>query len=149
MSVSQLTGGGRMGTSWQASAVRSVGTAGGYTGCMPRYIVNKDAVRHARALIDDGKYDAEASWSEAAPSTDDANEELKDEDWKGFAEWHLGINPDANEKTKKRYAFPYGDFERVIRSALIHAKQRASQNDHADVEKAADELLQYLDDKRS
>lgn len=45
--------------------------------------------------------------------------------------------------------FPYGDFKQVNRAALIHAKQRAAQNDHDEIEKAADELLQYLDDKSS
>ena len=44
--------------------------------------------------------------------------------------------------------FPYGDFTTVNRAALIHAKQRASQNDHPEIERAADELLQRLDAKR-
>jgi hypothetical protein len=47
--------------------------------------------------------------------------------------------------TKGRYGFPFGDFRKVNRAALIHAKQRASQNDHHDLAKAADELLQRLD----
>ena len=36
----------------------------------------------------------------------------------------------------------------VITAALIHAKQRASQNDHGEIEEAADDLLQRLDAKR-
>ena len=54
---------------------------------------------------------------------------------------------ETEEETKGRYAFPYGDFTKVNRAALIHAKQRASQNGHDAVEKAADELLQHLDTK--
>jgi hypothetical protein len=61
----------------------------------------------------------------------------------------LAIDPDASDGTKGRVAFPYGDFKKVNRAALIHAKQRASQNDHAEIEKAADELLQHLDAKRA
>ena len=37
----------------------------------------------------------------------------------------------------------------MIRSGLIAAKQRAAQNDHDAVEKAADELLDRLDSARS
>jgi len=40
-------------------------------------------------------------------------------------------------------------FTKVNRAALIHAKQRASQNDHDEITKAADDLLKRLDSKRS
>lgn len=40
----------------------------------------------------------------------------------------------------------FGDFSVVNRPALIQAKQRAAQNDHPEVEKAADQLLSELDD---
>ena len=55
----------------------------------------------------------------------------------------------ASEETKDRYGFPYGDFRRVNRAALIHAEQRASQNGHDAVEMAASELLDHLDGVRS
>ena len=115
---------------------------------MPSYDVNRDAVRHARELIDAGTYDDTTEWSDAAPSTEQGNEVLEKKGWDEFAAWHLAVDPDANEETKARYAFPYGDFRTVNRAALIHAKQRASQNDHDEVEKAADDLLQRLDAKR-
>src|SRR5689334_20776150 len=116
---------------------------------MPNYAVNEEAVKHARKLIDDGQYDDTTEWSEAAPSADDANKEIDKDSFEEFARWHLGINKDASEQTKGRYAFPYGDFKKVNRAALIHAKQRASQRDHDAVEKAADELLQHLDEQRN
>ena len=40
------------------------------------------------------------------------------------------------------------DYAKVNRAALIHAKQRAAQNDHDEIEKAADDLLERLDKKR-
>ena len=116
---------------------------------MPNYDVNKDAVRHARSLIDAGTYDAETEWSEAAPSTDDENDLIESKGYDGFGAWHLAVDPSASEETKGRYAFPYGDFRKVNRAALIHAKQRAAQNDHDAIEAAADELLEHLDEKRS
>jgi hypothetical protein len=115
---------------------------------MPDYEVNKDAVEYAEKLIDQGKVDDETPWSDAAPSTSDSNEELDDEGYEGYGRWHLAIDRDASENTKGRYRFPYGDFSTVNRAALIHAKQRAAQNDHPDIEKAADRLLQRLDAKR-
>jgi len=116
---------------------------------MPRYQVNQEAVEQARRLIDAGTYDDDTSWSQAAPSSADGNDELDDGGWDDYARWHLAVDPDASEHTKKHYHFPYGDFTTVNRSALIHAKQRASQNDHPEIERAADDLLQHLDRRRS
>jgi hypothetical protein len=115
---------------------------------MPDYEVNKNAVAQARKLIDAGSYDDETEWSDAAPSTDEENAEIERSGYDGYGAWHLAVDPNASEETKGRYTFPYGDFSKVNRAALIHAKQRASQNDHHAIETAADELLQRLDEKR-
>ena len=115
---------------------------------MPEYRVNRAAVTKARQLIDDGEFDDTTDWSDAAPDADAENDFIDQHGYDGFAAWHLAENPDAGEETKGRYAFPYGDLRVVNRQALIHAKQRASQNDHHEVEKAADDLLQRLDAKR-
>jgi hypothetical protein len=112
---------------------------------MPHYLVNDAAVQHANALIDEGHVDTETEWSEAAPSTDEENEVIDKHGYEGFGRWHRGVDKGASENTKSRYGFPFGDFRNVNRAALIHAKQRASQNDHAALAKAADELLQRLD----
>ena len=116
---------------------------------MPTYRVNEDAVAQARKLIDAGKYDDSTEWSDAAPSADDGNAEIEKHGWEGYAAWHLAIDPDATEETKGRHKFPYGDFATVNRAALIHGKQRAAQNDHAEIEQAADELLTYLDERHA
>jgi hypothetical protein len=115
---------------------------------MTTYRVNKDGVAKARELIDSGKYDDTTEWSDAAPSADDENAEIDKHGYDGFGAWHLAVDSDASEETKGRYKFPYGDFAKVNRAALIHAKQRAAQNDHDEIEKAADRLLQHLDEKR-
>ena len=108
----------------------------------------RTAWRRRAKLIDAGKYDDDTEWSDAAPSADDENAEIDKHGYDGFGAWHLAIDPDASEETKGRYRFPYGDFAKVNRAALIHAKQRAAQNDHDEIEKAADRLLQHLDEKR-
>ena len=115
---------------------------------MPTYRVNEDGVAKARDLIDAGKYDDATEWSDAAPSAEDENAEVEKHGYEGFGAWHLAIDPDASEETKGRYRFPYGDFSKLSRAALVAAKQRASQNDHVEIEKAAGRLLEHLDVKR-
>lgn len=116
---------------------------------MTTYRVNKAGVAKARKLIDAGTYDDSTEWSDAAPSSAEQNKEIEQHGYTGYGEWHLGIDTEASEETKGRFGFPYGDFTKVNRAALIHAKQRAAQNDHDEVTDAADELLQHLDEKRS
>ena len=115
---------------------------------MPDYDLNSAAVAHARRLIDAGTFDDSTGWSDAAPSADDGNAQIEEHGWDGYAVWHLAVDPEAGEETKKRYSFPYGDFSKVNRAALIHGKQRASQNGHDEIEQAFDDLLQRLDAKR-
>jgi hypothetical protein len=115
---------------------------------MPSYRVNQAGVRHARELIDAGDYDDTTEWSEAAPSTAERNEEIEDAGRGEWSRWYLAEDTDAGEGTKARFRFPYGDFAKVNRAALIHAEQRAAQNDHADIAKAAKDLLEHLDAKR-
>jgi hypothetical protein len=116
---------------------------------MPNYRVNKEGVAQARKLIDAGTYDDDTEWSDAAPSADAENAEIEKHGYDGYGAWHLAVDPDASEETKKRYAFPYGDFSRVNRAALIHGKQRAVQNDHDEIAEAADDLLQRMERARS
>jgi len=112
---------------------------------MTSYRVNRAGVDRARELIDAGTVDVDTEWSQAAPSAAEENTQIERHGHDGFGAWHLAVDPDAAEDTKKRYAFPFGDFRRVNRAALIHAKQRAVQNDHAAIADAADDLLQRLD----
>ena len=112
---------------------------------MAKYKVNDEGVALARKLIDDDKVDTETDWSDAAPSTDEENSHIDEHGYAGYGEWHLAIDTEASEETKSRYGFPYGDFSQLNRAGLIHAKQRASQNDHDDVVQAASQLLERLD----
>lgn len=118
----------------------------GYLPPMTSYRVNDDGVAKARSLIDAGQYVLESSWSDEQPSASEENADIERHDVDQFGEWHLAIDTGASEGTKDRFGFPYGDFRRVHRSALIAAKSRAAQNGHDDVAHAADELLERLDD---
>jgi hypothetical protein len=115
---------------------------------MTTYRVNKAGAAKARELIDAGKYDDSTEWSDAAPSADEENRYIDKHGYDGYGEWHLALDTEANDETKDRYGFPFGDFRKVNRAALIHAKQRAAQNDHDAVAKEADALLERLDAQR-
>jgi hypothetical protein len=112
---------------------------------MASYDVNPDAVEHAEQLIDAGKYVLDSDWGEVQPRAADQNDFLDAHDWDEYARWHLGLTEGANDDTKARYAFVYGDFEKVHRTGLIACVYRASEWRHKDVELAAHDLLQRLD----
>lgn len=112
---------------------------------MAKYTLNTGAVAHARELIDARQYVLDSDWGDVQPSAADENEFLKKHSWDQYASWHLGLTEGANDETKARYAFVYGDFRRVHRTALIACVYRASEWRHKDVELAAHELLQHLD----
>ena len=112
---------------------------------MSNYQVNQAAVEKISSMIDANQYVLDSAWSEAQPSTDRENEYREQHGWEEFGQWHLAIDTTASEQTKDRYRFICGDFQRVHRSGLIAAKQRAAQNDHTAIANIADELLQKLD----
>lgn len=109
--------------------------------------VNDKAVKKAQSLIKSHHYTMDSDWSTAKPSSDEENKFLQKHGWEAYGEWYLAIDNHANEETKDRYNFPYGDFKRVHRSGLIAAKQRAAQNHYTEIEQAADQLLALIDKK--
>jgi hypothetical protein len=116
---------------------------------MASYSINEHAVARARQLIDAHQYVLESVWADAQPSTEDENEFLESHSWDDFAEWHLGLTDGANDHTKARYGFVYGDLRRVHRVGLIACQYRAAEWRHKDIELAAHDLLQHLDSTRA
>jgi hypothetical protein len=114
---------------------------------MARYELNDRAVTRARRLIDARQYVLDSDWGEVQPRADDENAYLRRHSWAEYAEWHLGLTEGANDETKARYAFVFGDFRRIHRSGIIACHFRAAEWRHKAVELAAHELLQYLDER--
>ena len=112
---------------------------------MASYTVNPDAVAHAERLIDARRYVLDSEWGDVQPKAPAENAYLEKHSWEEYAAWHLGLTEGANDETKARYAFVYGDLRRVHRSGLIACVYRAASWRHKDVERAAHELLQRLD----
>ncbi|WP_405063261.1 hypothetical protein OG474_16940 [Kribbella sp. NBC_01505] len=114
---------------------------------MAKYEVNDAAVEHARKLIDARQYVLDSDWGAVQPHADAQNAFLGKHSWADYSAWHLGLTEGANDETKARYAFVYGDLRRIHRSGLIACVYRASEWRHKKIELAAHELLQRLDDK--
>jgi hypothetical protein len=104
---------------------------------------------HAKKLVKDGKFvvDGRDDWSEHQPSTQSENEFIRDHGIGEYGKWHLGIDDEKPKETKGHYKFPYGDFEKVHRCAVLTAESRAGQYKYFDVERAAAHLHGMLDAK--
>ena len=112
---------------------------------MGKYIVNPEAVAHAKELIDARRYVLRSDWGARQPRAEAQNAFLQRHSWEEYAGWHLALTESAQDETKARYAFVFGDFRRVHRSGLIACVYRASEWRHKAVELAAHDLLQHLD----
>jgi hypothetical protein len=112
---------------------------------MASYSLNEPGVAQARALIDARQYVLESDWGSVQPRADTENAYLDRHTWEEYAAWHLGLTDGAQDATKARYAFVYGDFRRVHRMGLIACMYRAAEWRHKEVELAAHDLLQHLD----
>lgn len=111
------------------------------------YAVNEAGLERARRMIEARQYVLNSDWGESQPYADDENRYLRSHSWDEFASWHLGLTEGANDGTKARYAFVFGDFRRVHRSGIIACHFRAAEWRHKAIELAAHDLLQLLDRK--
>jgi len=114
-------------------------------GAVASYTVNPDAVARAERLIRNRQYVLDSDWGQVQPGAAEQNAYLEHHSWEEYADWHLALTDGATDGTKARYAFVYGDFRRVHRTALIACVYRASEWRHKQVELAAHDLLQLLD----
>ena len=112
---------------------------------MATYTVNERGVARARRLIETRQYVLRSDWGTVQPRAADENAFLASHSWEEYAEWHLGLTYGAPDETKARYAFVYGDFRRLHRMGLIACHYRAAEWRHKEIELAAHELLQLLD----
>jgi len=113
------------------------------------YTVNKHGIAKARQLIDAHQYRVRSRWADVQPRAAEQNTFLKSHGWDDYASWHLALTDDATDETKARYAFVFGDFQRLHRMGLIACYYRAAEWEHTDVMLAAHKLLLYLDKSRA
>ena len=109
--------------------------------------LNGSGARHAQALIREGKTvaDERDDWSEHQPPAEAENRFIERHGMAEYGKWHLGIDDEKSRGTKARYTFPYGDFSKVHRCALLAAESRAGQYKYRDIELAAAHLHGAID----
>jgi hypothetical protein len=109
--------------------------------------LHRTGYAHARELVDQGKVtrDERDDWSDHQPSAEEESEFIRRHGLDEYGKWHLGVDPKESRETKAHYKFPYGDFKRVHRCAVISAESRAGQYKYLDIEKAAKHLLELID----
>lgn len=103
----------------------------------------KDLINHGRVVAD-----GRGAWRGHQPSATEENEFIRVHGFGEYVKWHLGIDYRYGENTKRRYRFPYGDFENVHRCALLAVKSRAAEYNHHDIEDTAVQLMEIISLKK-
>jgi hypothetical protein len=109
--------------------------------------LNERGYEHAKRLVADRRavMDMRDRWSEHQPSPQQENRYIEENGIDEYARWHLGIDERQSAASKRRYRFPYGDFETLHRCAVLAAESRAGQYKHFEIERAAAHLHGMLD----
>jgi hypothetical protein len=109
--------------------------------------LNKRGFEYAKTLVEEGRVviDDRDAWSEHQPSAQEQNAFIERHGFGEYGKWHLGIDSSEPEDTKGHYKFPYGDFKKVHRCALLSAESRAGQYKYLDIENAVAHLHGMLE----
>ncbi len=113
---------------------------------MASYTVNECAVEKAKRMIESRQYVLNSQWGDVQPDAAAENAYLESHSWDEYGEWYLGLTEGPSDESKARYAFVYGDFRRLHRTGIIACHYRAAEWRHKEIELAAHELLQLLDE---
>lgn len=108
-------------------------------------ILNNAAFETAKELIAQGNFDKKTDWFSAKPTAEEEDHYIEENGWESYGHWFLAINTETDVHLKHHFEFPFGDFKIIFRSALIAIKKRAAQFHHEDIENAADELINLMD----
>jgi hypothetical protein len=109
--------------------------------------LHQSAYEYAQKLIRNRQYvlDQRGDWSDHRPARSAENRFIAEHGRAAFGKWHLGEDREQAEDSKRRYKFPYGDFQNVHHCAVLFAESRASQGKYTDIELAAARLHEMLD----
>lgn len=113
--------------------------------------LNEDAFAFATKIIKEGHFiaDHKGAWTGHRPSIDEESEFIRLHGFATYAKWHLGIDKRFPKRTKRRYKFPYGDFNDAHRCGLLAVKARARQYGYLEIENAATKLERLIEQSKS
>jgi hypothetical protein len=97
-------------------------------------------IKNRQCVVDDGQ-----RWTEHRPSKRSQKRLIEDHGRAEYRKWHLGEEDEEKEDSRKRYKFPYGDFQKVHLCAVVSAQSEASRQDHWEIEAAAAHLRGMLE----
>ena len=107
---------------------------------------NPSGIAHANELIASGDIINPSTWNH--PTSQAENDYIDANGIEAYGQWHLGINSQADPKTKDHYHYVYtSDFEHVDRAGLIAIRQRSAQQGLDAVFTAAGKMLEKVDAK--
>jgi hypothetical protein len=104
------------------------------------YVYAQKLISNRRCELDEGD-----RWTYHKPARAAQKRFIEEHGLAEFAWWHLGEDDEQAPNSKRRYQFPYGDFDRVHRCAVLAAEARAARCEYADIEWAAAHLCGLLD----
>jgi len=105
---------------------------------------NKSGISHANSLVSDGKVIKPSSWK--APSAEAENAYIKTNGMEAYGKWFLGIDANADPKTKEHWHYIFtSDFKNVDRAGLIAIRQRAGQQKETAIFDAAGKMIENID----
>jgi hypothetical protein len=109
--------------------------------------LHQSAYEFAQKLIRNRQcvLDQRGDWTDHRPTRSAENRFIAEHGRAAFGKWHLGEDDEEAEDSKRRYKFPYGDFQNVHRCAVLSAESRAGQYKYTDIELAAAHLHGMLD----
>ena len=107
---------------------------------------NPSGIAHANSLIASGHVIKPSGWNH--PTAQEENEYIDANGIEAYGKWHLGINSQADPKTKDHYHYVFtSDFKNVDRAGLIAIRQRSAQQGLDAVFAAAGKMLDKIDAK--
>ena len=113
--------------------------------------LNPTALAHGKQLITGGRVviDRKGAWAKDRPSTELENKFIRQHGFGEYAKWHLGIDDRYPENTKRRYKFPFGDFQNVHRCGVLAVQARAGEYRYSEIENAAAQLREMIEETRN
>jgi hypothetical protein len=109
--------------------------------------LHQSAYEYAEKLIRNRQYvlDQRGDWIDHKPARSAEKRFIEEHGLVAFGRWHLGEDDEEAEGSKRRYKFPYGDFQSVHRCAVLSVETRAGQYKYSDIELASAQLHTMLD----
>ena len=105
------------------------------------YASAQKLIRNRQCVLDE-----RGDWTDHRPAKTAEEKFIEQLGFAKYAKWHLGEDDEISESNKRRYKFPYGDFNNVHRCAVFAAEARAGQYKHMDIELAAAHLHGMLEE---